>query len=159
MTETTDQFGTETQYIYDAAGRTIASTDTYLEGTDVEDISGTLYFYDDAGRTTCTKRVAGLDIMVGAMPTSDVGMYSVVQSFGTVLSLSEAHHGAQRRVDLTADQFGTETEYTYDADGRTIEVRSQSHCENDNLVWLVSLRVTPTKGTECIRHPTVVYWF
>ena len=42
------------------------------------------------------------------------------------------------RVTQTTDQFGTDTQYTYDADGRTIQVRSQSRDENDQVVWLVS---------------------
>jgi YD repeat-containing protein len=127
-----------TRIVYDAAGRSVYQTDTFVDGTLPADITGTHTLYDDAGRVIATERVKGLHIdIIGTINDKQVGLVSA----GTVISSTLTVYDNAGRVTQTTDEFGRLTQTLYDRFGQTIETRTQSTDETGADVWLVTRTV------------------
>ncbi len=91
-----------------------------------------------------TRRLCGISISITG--TAPELQSSWEMGSGVVLSTSQTYYDEAGRVDWTADRYGSETHYTYDAAGRTIESRRQSRDETDAIVWLVNRTVYDKLG-------------
>jgi len=132
--------------VYDAAGRAVATTDQYVEGT-TEPIGGTITTYDGAGRVIQTERVKGIVIDLigtGALVTS------VLTSRGTTVSTSRTDYDNAGRVVSSFDQYGNESRTTYNRYGEVVQTATQARRASEGggteVVWLVSRTVYDDYG-------------
>jgi RHS repeat-associated protein len=131
--------------VYDAVGRTIAVTDSHLLGIDPALIEATRTEYDPAGRVTATYRVVGIQIeLVGPLHSQQ----SRIASPGTVIANSRTTnvYDSSGRSYLSTDGYGRESRSTFNAQGQTVESRTQSTTETGQSVWLVSRTVFDSQG-------------
>ncbi|HIQ20938.1 MAG TPA: hypothetical protein EYH34_06855, partial [Planctomycetes bacterium] len=126
---TVDQYGTETRYtydaagrqietrtqakdqngqlqwlvtrtVYDAAGRTVVTTDQYVEGS-ADPVTGTRSVYDDAGRVVRTEKLEGVVVDIDATGPHPK---SVLTDPGTVVWLTETLYDIAGRVVKSTGQ-------------------------------------------------------
>jgi YD repeat-containing protein len=141
-----------TRTVYDDQGRAIYTTDQYPYGATNTD--GTYTVYDSAGRVVETERLKNffIDILNDPGPgdpssnDSSAPLESSVSSPGTLVSSTSTVYNHAGQVASTFDQYGTETDYIYDAAGRQIETRTQSKDSGGNLVWLATRTVYDADG-------------
>jgi RHS repeat-associated protein len=132
----------DTLSVYDADGRVIAQTDSFVEGSSAP-ITGTVTTYDGLGDVTQTQSVSGIQITI----TGGGGnVHSVLTAPGTVLTASTTQYDNQGRELSSTDQYGHETLTTYDQLGRVVDSRTQSVDQNGNVVWLVARTVYNAQG-------------
>jgi RHS repeat-associated protein len=136
-----------TRTVYDAAGRVLFTTDPYVEGATAP-ITGTLTEYDTAGRVTATGRYK--DPVIREVGSGATLQY-VLDSPGTPISGDRTDYDYQHggRVADTVDEFGLETQQTYDAFGEVTESRTQAVDQTgatDRAVWLVTRTVYDDHG-------------
>ncbi len=115
--------------VYDSQGRVEYQTDSYIEGTPVDKITGSRTYYDSEGRVERTDQLIGLDIalvmVLGWGSTS-------VSSGGTILSYSETEFDGLGRPEIsthystTSSSSGLVTTTVRNLKGQTTETRSES---------------------------------
>ncbi len=64
----------------------------------------------------------------------------------SVVSSAKTFYDDAGRIDHTVDRYGTETHYTYDAAGRTIQTRTQTKHANGDPAWRVTRTVYDAAG-------------
>ena len=131
--------------VYDVMGRTIAVTDSHPLGIDPALIESTRTEYDPAGRVTATYRVVGIQIeLVGPQHSQQ----SRIASPGTVIPNSRTTnvYDSSGRSYLSIDGYGRESRSTFNAQGQTVESRTQATTETGQVVWLVSRTVFDSQG-------------
>jgi RHS repeat-associated protein len=150
-----------TRTVYDDAGRPVFTTDRYV-CTDAEAqalvspaVWGTQTVYDESGRVIGTNRLDGMRV---ALVEQGGQIYdSVLDAGGRIVSTTKTvYEEATGRVEYTIDQFGTKTYYRYDAQGRQIEIRTESSNE-DGLCWLVTRTVYDAEGRPVFTTDPFVY--
>ncbi|TWT35026.1 tRNA(Glu)-specific nuclease WapA precursor [Thalassoglobus neptunius] len=128
--------------VYDAAGRVIASTSTYEEGTS-EPIDGTLTFYDKDGRVERTEQVQGIQIDISG---SGEFLSASVTNSGTLLNSRTTTYDSVGRVELSIDSNGLESRTVYGQFGAVIESRRQAIDELGYTVWIYNRTVYDSHG-------------
>ncbi|TVS17596.1 MAG: hypothetical protein EA424_12305, partial [Planctomycetaceae bacterium] len=134
--------------VYDAAGRAVAYTDSFVEGSS-EPIGGGRTFYDGAGRVIESQRVQGLEIqIVPAFPLASgaTGWSSELIDAGTLISRSCTQHDEAGRVIGSVDHYGLQSQTVYNRHGDVVESRHQARDEHGQIVWLVSRSVYDEQG-------------
>tara|TARA_E500000305_G_scaffold36763_3_gene28012 strand:+ start:86 stop:17857 length:17772 start_codon:yes stop_codon:yes gene_type:complete len=135
-----------TRYAYDAAGQQIAVTRPYVEGTQ-EPVRGTKFTYDPVGKVIQTEQLLGLEIEISG---SGKLLESYITSEGSVFSSSGSSYDLTGRITSSVDNYGNQTQYTYNSKGDLTESRTQSTDESDNSVWVVSRTVYDEYGRASI---------
>jgi RHS repeat-associated protein len=138
--------------VYDDAGRVIAKTDSYPEGTP-EPIGGFRTVYDAAGRVKRTERLLGME--VGLLGTGNA-VSSLLTAAGTVVSSTSTAYDSAGRPVQTTDPFDRISQTTYNLRGEVVELRHQSYDENNQLVWLVNRTVFDAFGRVSVATDTYV---
>ncbi|MCA9078376.1 MAG: putative Ig domain-containing protein [Planctomycetaceae bacterium] len=127
---------------YDAAGRAIARTGQYVDGT-TDPIDGSVTEYDAAGRVIRTEQVTDLVIdIIGSGALQE----AVLTSPGTVITSSSTTYDTSGRVTATTDTYGLQSVTTYNSFGEVTESRRQSIDATGATVWLVSRKVYDELG-------------
>ena len=152
-----------TRTVYDADGRARITTDPFIGNEDttppvtypfaeVPDdpgdgvvTRGTLNEYDASGRIVATHRIDNLRVLWVENAESGVLEVTEVTDY-TVLSSTQSFYDAEGRLEYTTDEFGTRTEYFYDALGRQVETRYQTRDESGDLQWIVTRTVYDSDG-------------
>ncbi|MBA2115003.1 putative Ig domain-containing protein [Bremerella alba] len=145
-TESVDEDGNAvwlvSRSVYDAAGRQIASTSQYEQGT-TDPISGSFTTYDAAGQVTSSKQVD--DIVIDVLGTG-VFRTTVLVDAGTTIYESSTDYDNAGRVVKTIDNYGFESLTFYNQFGDTVESRREAVDETGNTVWLVNRTLYNEKG-------------
>jgi RHS repeat-associated protein len=102
--------------VYDAIGQTIAMTNAFIEGCNVNEIGGTIYEYDKDGRLIKTENILGLNIQI----TSNG--QSFVKSIFQILSTATSTYNNAGWLLSKTDANGTETRYRYNAFGSNTQI-------------------------------------
>ncbi len=132
---------------FDAAGRTIASTSQYVEGSS-DPVFGTLSTYDAVGRVTLSQQVRGLVISITGTINNEE---AVVTNAGIVISSSSTtYDGISGRVTSSVDSYGRTSQNVYNELGDVTESRRQAFDENGNSVWFVARTVYDSFGRAVI---------
>ena len=145
-TESEDENGTTVWLVsrsfYDAAGRQVASTSQYVEGT-TDPISGSITTYDAAGQVTTSRQVEGIVINVAG---NSAFRTTVLAAEGTTVYESSTEYDNVGRVVETTDNYGLKSKTIYNQFGEVVESRRQAIDENDNTVWLVNRTLYNDQG-------------
>lgn len=128
--------------VYDAAGRAIATTEDYSEGSD-ELIQGILTSYDSAGQATKTEITNGIDISLLKISNS---FRTVLKSPGSFVASNKMDYDIAGRSISTTDNFGLSSEISYNTTGHVIETRQEKFDESGSKVGLISHSVYDEYG-------------
>ena len=158
--EVQDANGTQwldTLTYYNVAGQAAFTTDQFVEGSAPSTIDGTETLYDSLGRTVGTEQVNGLNIGVQTTDPDGNPLDAIVETTApapasagvpgyTAVPSTQTVYDDAGNVQESIDQYGTQTWYVYDADGRQIESRTQAKAADGSLHWLVTRTVYDADG-------------
>jgi RHS repeat-associated protein len=102
--------------VYDAVGQVVAVTDAFIEGSNVNEIRGTICGYDKDGRLIKTEYVLGLNIQI----TSNG--QSFIKSVYQILSTTTSTYNSAGWLLSKTDTNGIETRYLYNSFGSNTQI-------------------------------------
>ena len=101
-----------TRTVYDAAGRAMFVTDSYLEGTSAAEIRGTYTHYNALGQVDYSQRIQNVNIVISGAAGN---LVSETPTGYTVVSTSSTTYDANGRTTQTTDALGHITTFGFNS--------------------------------------------